>query len=185
MSTIVTAHEKSWFEDYSSARRLTDEYLYFELFCSTKESYQKLRQLRDAARNCSKRVSRIYRLFGQDCLVQGGNDNLVDLKLQSKQMVMIGDEPRLLTPITILAFACEMPNHELLYLGLSEYPDEITHNDTICKIRKRCGMMWKGFMQISHHECSGCRDCIKTVDSLKAIMKHADDLGILQSQSFA
>lgn len=99
-------------------------------------------------------------------------------------MVMIGDEPRVLTPITILSFACEMPNREILYLGLAEYPDSIDHNGTNVVVRKKCGMLWKGFMQISTHDCLGCRDCNSTYNVLKLIMRSADDLGILQSHSF-
>lgn len=184
MSTI-NANNKVFGSEYAYAARMKGDYLHFELFCGIKDSYDKLRSLREQARNHTERVSRIYRLFEQDCLIQSTNDPLNDLKLQSKQMVMIGNDARVISPKCILAFACETANYQTVYFGLSEFPQTIEHNNQTIPVRKANGMMWRGFVQLTTENCNGCEDCLKTQTDMIALMKYAEELGILQAYSIS
>ena len=177
MTTFANA--KSIREDFPFAQKSHNEYLHFEFACDSKHAYQKLRQLRDEARKSFARVSKLYRLFGNDCLIQSQKDPLRYLKLHARQMVMIGDSLRMISPITILAFACELDNEEVCYFGLAEYPDTVEHEGQKVHIRNARQFLWKSFVSLSS-------DAQKSNKNYMVLMMEiARDLDILSDYSFS
>ena len=88
-------------------------------------------------------------------------------------MVMIGDKIRIVSPVTILAFACELDNKEIAYFGLAEYLGTMRHDDQNVVLRDSNRFHWKSFVNLADDVHSSSKNY------MILMMEMARDLDIL------
>jgi len=120
--------------------------LHFELVCDKKEMYAHLVALRQQAQDKAIRVGPIHRFYGEECLVEGSEDPLLDAKLLSQGIMLHNDKIVIVNPQSIAVFAVELSNGAFVYFGFTTYPSTICLDGKEIKVPRSGKAVWSGLL---------------------------------------
>ncbi len=125
--------------------------LHFELVCDKEEMYDHLVALRQQAQDRATRVSPIHRFYGNECLVEGSEDSLLDAKLLSQGIMLHNQKIVIVNPQSIAVFSVELSNGAFVYFGLATYPPTINIDGKDIKVPRSDKAVWSGLLFINNY----------------------------------
>lgn len=120
--------------------------LHFELVCEKEDMFSHLIALREQAQERVARVSPIHRFYGNECLVEGAEDPLLDAKLLSQGIMVYDNKIVVVNPQSIAVFAVELSNGACVYFGFATYPSTILLNGKNVRVPRSDKAVWSGLL---------------------------------------
>lgn len=157
-----------------------DVTVHFALSCAEQDTIRNLVTLRDAAEYAFDRVSKIFRLYQDECLVDGTSDPLIDLKLRAQSFVIYKKELKTIAPIEIAGFAAELRNGKMVYFGFAKYPETIQFQDDVVPLHQNSQMYWRSFAKIGN-KGEFKHNVDFTVRSFTNFLHIANKIGVLRN----
>ena len=154
--------------------------VHFSLSCAEQDAIRQLVALRDAAEYSFDRVSRIFRLYQDECLADGASDPLIDLKLRAQSFVIYKKEFKTIAPVEIAGFAAELRNDNMAYFGFAKYPEKMQFQDETVTLHQNSQMHWRSFAKLGN-KGEFKHNVDFTVRSFTHFLQVASNLGVLRN----
>lgn len=144
--------------------------LHFELVCDKSKVFDHLISLRSQAQDRVARVSQIFRLCDDECLVDGPEDPLLDVKLMSQRLVLHKNKIAIANPETINFFAIQLHNGATTYFGFATYPKSIIFDNELVDIPYQNKAYWSCFVLMNRDfDDSSYKDILCLIRFLKTL----------------
>lgn len=121
--------------------------LQFELICDQKNVYESLILLRRIAADKFDKVTKIFRLYDDECTPKQ-DDPLLEAKIQGVGLLVKLNRIITLQPRSIIGFAFLMPNKRPGYIALATYEDTVEMRDgMVVETSLRGRAAWCGIIE--------------------------------------
>lgn len=169
MSTFVARYSKdARMEPQRPKNHIIDSgALHFELLCDKEEIYPVLLYLREKAQDRCSRVSPIFRLYNEECLVENPEDPLANMKLTAQGILLHNKKVLLVNPESIISFAVELHNGSIVYFGFASYPETVSINGIKITVPNSDNASWSGLVYTKDNDLEEYKELLELLNILK------------------